>query len=90
MLEPEKESVVAEDSPIYKEEKPTKGEPDHILKKLIQTQDKLISQLELIDRLKNRLAEMEEKLKLSEELAAKIRKEDDGVQRGDILKKKVI
>jgi len=92
VLEPEKESGVAENTPIYnKEEKPAEDAADHILKnKLIQTQDKLISQMELIDQLKNRLAETEEKLKTSEELADKIRMENENSHRGDILKKKVM
>jgi hypothetical protein len=85
---PEIEGVVAEDSPIYnKEEKITEDGYDHILKdKLIKTQD------ELIDQLKNRLAETEEKLKASEELADKIRTEteNENSHRGDILKKKAM
>lgn len=88
---PEIESGVAEAPPIYKEEKPAEDEPDHELKnKLIQTQDKLISQMELIRQLENRLAETEKKLKLSEERAARTRKEDEEAQRGDILQKKVM
>ena len=73
---PEMEGMVAEDPPIYKEEKQDIDEPDHELKnKLIKTQD------ELIDQLKNRLAETEEKLKLSEEIAVRIREDDTAAQR---------
>ena len=92
VLEPEKEGMVAEYPPIYnKEEKPAVDEPDHELKnKLIKTQDKLISQMELIDQLKNRLAETEKKLKLSEEIAVRIRENDTAAQRGDVLKKKAM
>jgi len=92
ILDPEKEGVVAENTPIYnKEEKPAEDAADHILKnKLIQTQDKLISQMELIDQLKNRLAETEEKLKASEERAGRLREDNPEAHRGDILKKKAM
>lgn len=85
ILEPGKEGGVAENSPIHKEEKPAADEPDHVLKnKLIKTQGKLIEQME------KRLAETEEKLKISEELADRIRKEDEDAQRGEILKKRAM
>lgn len=74
-----------------KEEMHAEKETDHGLKnKLIQLQDKVIRQLELIGQLKDRLAEMEEKLKLSEERSARIRENDPEAHRGDILKKRVI
>lgn len=97
----ENKDGVAEGSPIYKVEKPDIDEPDHddhefkskliqTQGKLIQTQDKLISQMELIDQLKNRLAETEEKLKVSEEREARIRKEDEEAQREKLLKKRAV
>jgi len=88
---PENKVEVAENTPIYnKEEKPAEdaAADEELKNKLIQTQDKLISQMELIDQLKNRLAETEEKLKASEELADKIKNENS--HRGDVLKKKVM
>jgi len=58
--------------------------------KLIQTQGKVINQLNLIGQLKYTLVKTEEKLKASEELADRIRKNDLETQRGDILKKRAI
>ncbi len=90
---PEKEGGGEKDNTyIYKKEVPAKEDkPDHALKdKLIKTQDKVISQLELIGQLKDSLAETKEKLKISEELANRIRKEDKDAQRGEILKKRAM
>lgn len=84
---PKKEVGVAEDTPAYnKEEVPVEADgPDHALKdKLIQTQGKLIKQME------KRLAETEEKLKISEKLADRIREEDADEHRGEILKKRAM
>jgi len=80
------------DTYIYKEENPAAAdEPDYALKdKLIQTQDKVISQLELIGQLKDSLTEIKEKLKASEKLADRIRKEDEDAHRGEILKKRAM
>jgi len=90
---PENEVCVAENTLIYnKEEKHTEdaAADEELKNKLIQTQDELIGQLKLIRQLEKRLAETEEKLKASEELADKIRTENENSHRGDILKKKAM
>ena len=85
---PKQECCVAEEKPVYnkknKEEISAEDEPDSLKDKLIQTQDELINQL------KERLAEFEEKLKISEKFAMRTRKDDSVAQRGEILKKRAM